>query len=126
MAFIAPDPHAKRGLIVGSGHCMALVQAVAGVPHSARLRRGAKVRDATEVPIGTIIGTFDATGRYANATDGSSHVAILLARQSNGLLVIDQWVGQRVHERVLQYRGGQGAAANDGDQFYIVEAEATA
>jgi hypothetical protein len=125
MAFVAADPHARIGTVVDTGHCMRHVQVVAGVTHSSTLRRGARVRDA-DVPPGTVIGTFDANGRYANATDGSSHIAILLSKQPNGLLVVDQWVGQPVHERLIQYRGGQGNAVNDGDQFYIAEGPETA
>jgi hypothetical protein len=121
MPFVAADPHARLGTVVGNGHCMVHVQNVAGVTHSSTLRRGERVRDAADVPRGTVIGTFDANGRYANATDGSSHVAILLSRQSDGLLVVDAWQGQPVHERVIRYRGGSGSAVNDGDAFHVVE-----
>lgn len=121
MAFVAAEPHARLGDIVDNGHCMRHVQVVAGVPHSSMLRRGAKVRDAEDVPRGTVIGTFDANGRYANATDGSSHVAILLARRADGLLVVDQYIGKPVGERLIRYRGGEGSAVNDGDAYHVVE-----
>jgi hypothetical protein len=45
---------------------------------------------------------------------------------SDGLLVLDQWRGQPVHQRVIRYRGGQGDAVNDGDRFYVIEIEAAA
>jgi len=38
------------------------------------------------------------------------------------LLVLDQWIGQPVHQRVLLFRAGEGDAANDGDAFYVIEA----
>jgi hypothetical protein len=99
---------------------MVHVQQLHGVPHSSQLRRGERVRDMDEPPRGLIIATFDGNGRYANAVDGSSHIAILLAKNTDGLLVVDQWLGQPVHERTISYRNGSGSAANDADRFYSV------
>ena len=73
---------------------------------------------------GTCIATFDADGRYGNHTDGRSHAAILIAEHSDGLLVADQWIADKRHpvaERVIRFRGGQGNAVNDGDQFRTIE-----
>lgn len=120
MPFVAPDPFARLGEVVDNGHCMRHVQVVAGVTHSSTLRKGAPVR-GSNAPAGTVIGTFDENGRYANAVDGSSHVAILVAEHSNGLLVVDQWVGHPVAQRTLAFRDGAGDAANDGSRFHIVE-----
>jgi hypothetical protein len=122
VAFVARDPYVRIGEIVRTGHCLAHCQAVAGVPHSSRLRRGERVRDAGEVPIGTVIGTFDAAGHYTNATDGTAHVALLLERTETGLHVIDQWVGKPVGSRSIHYRGGNGKPVDDGDAYFIVEA----
>jgi hypothetical protein len=52
---------------------------------------------------------------------GESHAAILLAENSDGLLVVDQWLGQPVQQRVIWFRSGRGKAANDGDRFYQIE-----
>jgi hypothetical protein len=120
MSFVAPDTHARLGEVVGNGHCMVHVQTVAGVPHSSVLRRGNPAK-GSGFPRGTIIATFDDDGLYANATDGSSHIAILLEQTDEGLKVVDQWVGQPVHERVIRFKGGQGQACDDADQFYIAE-----
>jgi hypothetical protein len=117
--FVASDPYARLGEVIDTGHCMRHVQVVAGVTHSSTLRRGERVRGAN-VPRGTVVGTFDAEGRYANATDGSSHVAILLEETADGLRVVDQWRGQPVHERLIRFKGGQGTANNDGDRFHVV------
>lgn len=119
--FVAPDPYARLGEVIDTGHCMRHVQVVAGVTHSSTLRAGERVRDMHMLPRGVAIGTFAANGTYANAVDGSSHVALLVSRLSDGLLVVDQWVGQPVHERVLRYRGGEGDACNDGDRFHVIE-----
>jgi hypothetical protein len=82
------------------------------------------VRGGNHVP-GTAIATFSKAGRYENATDGRSHAAILIAVNSDGLLVWDQWVSQPVAQRVIRYRGGTDpkGAVNDGDAFYVIELE---
>lgn len=120
MPFIAEDPYLFLGEKVDNGQCMRHVQIVANVTHSSTLRRGDWVRSAT-APYGTIIATFDPDGTYGNHTDGSSHIAILVSRDNEGLRVVDQWSGQPVHERLIRYKNGSGPACDDGDQFYVVE-----
>jgi hypothetical protein len=120
MVWIASDPHKCLGEVVDTGHCMRHVQVVAGVAHSSKLRKGEKARGAKLTP-GTIVGTFDDTGCYANATDGSSHIAVFLKETPEGLLVIDQWVGQVVHERVVRWKNGAGPACDDADRYYVVQ-----
>jgi hypothetical protein len=118
--WIAAAPDSYFGQTVGNGHCVAFVRAASDAPHTSEWRRGENVRAALEVPKGQAIATFDADGRYGNHTDGRSHAAILIARHADGLLVWDQWVLHPVQQRVIRYRGGQGDAVNDGDQFYVV------
>lgn len=123
--FIASDAHRYLGKVVGNGHCMALVQLVdPGVPYSSKLRQGIRVRGA-DLPTGTVIATFNAAGRYANKTDGSSHIALLLDQDDAGLRVVDQWVLHPVAERVIRFKGGAGPACDDGDQYCVVEVEAS-
>jgi hypothetical protein len=93
--------------------------------HTSTWRRGVRVLDAA-VPRFTVIATFDEEGRYVNATDGSSHAAILLEETPRGSLrVIDQWVGKRVSERVIRDKGGKGPAVDDASQYWTVEVENT-
>ena len=120
MPYTATDHHRHTGTVVGSGHCVAYVREVCGLPHTSLWRRGDKVRGG-DFAAGTAIATFDANGMYVNRTDGSSHAAVLLAENSDGLLCSDQWLGQPVHQRVIRFRGGRGDAVNDGDQFYTIE-----
>ena len=70
---------------------------------------------------GTCIATFDPNDKYGNHTDGRSHAAVLIAENSDGLLVADQWLGKNAHERVIRYRDGSGDPTNDGDAFYVIE-----
>ena len=120
MSWIAKTPEAYQGQAVGSGHCVAFVQAAAVAPHTSQWRRGAKVRGGS-VATGTAIATFDPSDRYGNHTDGRSHACILVAEEAGGLRVWDQWTGHPVQQRVIRWRGGQGTANNDGDGFCVIE-----
>ena len=86
-------------------------------------QRGVPARGASLAP-GTCIATFDASGRYANATDGSSHAAIVVAERADGIEVWDQWRGKLVGKRVIRFKGGAGPKADDGDQYFTIEREA--
>lgn len=118
--FVATRPQRFVGTVTGDGHCVALVRAASGAPHTSAWRRGLSAR-GSQLPTGTAIATFNSAGRYANATDGSSHAAILLAEEEAGLRVIDQWVGQPGFERVIRYQGS--TPANDGNAFHQIVAE---
>lgn len=118
--FIARYPERYLGTVVGNGQCVIFCQRVSSVPHTSLWRRGAAVTDAEPPPANAIIATFDAQGRYANAMDGSSHAAVFLSRHEAGIEVLDQWLGQPVHQRTIRFRGGQGHAVNDGDRFFVV------
>jgi hypothetical protein len=117
---IASNPYEAIGCVVDNGHCMRHVQECHGVPHSSALRRGARVGPGT--PPGAIIATFNAAGRYANRTDGSSHIAVFLSYNDDGSIdVVDQWRGQPVHERTIRDKGGAGTANNDASRYHVVE-----
>lgn len=120
MPFVSTTHHNHHGKVVGTGHCVPFVQQVAGVPHTSQWRRGDPVKGSNASP-GTAIATFDPNGRYGNHTDGRSHAAILLAENTDGLVVVDQWVGSSVKQRTIRYRNGAGDAANDADRYYIIE-----
>ena len=119
MPFISTQHDRHAGSVVGTGHCVPFVREVTGAPHTSQWRRGAKVRGGAH-PSGTAIATFDANGRYANATDGSSHAAILISETATGLVVMDQWLGQPVQTRTIRYKGGNGPACDDADRYYVV------
>ena len=118
--WIATQPQSYIGRVVGNGECVHFVQVAAGAPHTSAWRRGELVR-GSGTEFGTVIATFGADGLYANAIDGSSHAAVLVAEQPDGLLVWDQWSGRPVAQRVIRFKQG-GMACDDGDRFYIVQA----
>jgi len=110
----------RIGQVFGNGHCVALVRELAGLPHTAQWRRGDPVRGSNVAP-GTAIATFYPDGGYGNHTDNRSHAAILLAENSDGLLVMDQWLGRPAQQRVIRFRQGAGDPVNDGDQYHTIE-----
>lgn len=123
MPFVASQHERWRGSVVGTGHCVPLVREAAGAPITTQWRRGDPVQGSDLAP-GTAIATFDPNGRYGNHPDGRSHAAIFLAQFEDGsLTVLDQWVGQPAHERVIKHRHGEGDACNDASRFYAIEME---
>ena len=120
MPFVADDLTSYYGREIGNGECVTFVRQVTAAPHTSLWRPGVRVRGGG-AGRGTAISTFGSTGRYTNSYDGSAHCAILLAEQSDGLLVADQWKGHPVAQRVLAFRAGRGTAANDGDRFSVIE-----
>jgi hypothetical protein len=125
MSYTASVPDIQQnylGKVIGSGQCVAFVEAAAKAPLTAQWTRGRIVAGDTTIPEGTAIATFDPAGTYGNHMDGRSHGAIYVSQiAGQGLDVYDQWLGQPVHQRTIHFRNGAGPAVNDGDQFYVVE-----
>lgn len=128
MTHTAPSPQSYLNQAVGTGQCVALVEAACpAMPHTAGWRKGQQVK-GNSIPWGTAIATFDPDGTYANHTDGRSHAAIFLTKDDKGLYVLDQWLGQPVHLRQIMFRGltitgasAMGTAVNNGDCFSVIE-----
>lgn len=109
------------GTSVGSGQCVALVQAAdPSVGLTATWREGEAVSSASNLAPGTVIATFGSNGTYTNSLDGSSHAAIYQSTNADGSInVIDQWTGQPAHERTIYNVGGK-SAANTASDFHVV------
>lgn len=120
MSFVCNNPAQYDGQIVGSGQCVAFVQACSGAFQTTRWKEGVKVR-GSRVTTGTAIATFK-DGRYPSDPTGN-HAAIYVNQNEMGITVWDQWVGQPVHKRVIRFRGGEGSASNDGDSFSVIESD---
>ena len=119
--FVASDYERFVGRSAGSGRCVALVQAAR--PEVGLTRAwapGAPVQGGTGLTPGTVIATFDASGRYANATDGTSHAAIYLGQDERGIQVLDQWAGSRAAVRTIPWSNPGGTAVNTGSNYRVV------
>jgi hypothetical protein len=122
------NPFSKYlGHVIGDGQCVALVKLICGCPQTALWKRGALVKGIPILP-GTAIATFAPPsaehphGLYENDTHGRSHAALYLGQDAVGIRVLDQWIGQPAHERVIRFKAGQNTTkANDGDAFYVIE-----
>ena len=121
MSWIAVDPTSFLGQAVGSGQCVAYVQAASGAPLTRFWTRGVSVR-GNNVPTGTAIATFDPDATYGNHIDGRSHAAILHEELPEGLLVWDQWFKHPVSPRVIRFSDTDGLACDDGRAFCVIEA----
>ena len=111
------------GRSVGSGQCVALVRAAQpSLGPSSTWTAGAAVQGNTALPPGTPIATFDPSSRYANALDGSSHAAIYLGQDAQGLHVLDQWAGSAAAVRTIPWTNPGAAPANTGAAFRVVNA----
>ncbi len=115
------------GHSAGSGQCVALVRvARPDIGLTSTWVRGASVEGNTQLQPGTVIATFNASGRYANAANGSSHAAIYLGQSDEGLRVLDQWAGKVAAVRTIPWSSPGAAAANSGSAFHVVSRQVTA
>lgn len=112
---------AYLGQSVGSGQCVALVQAASNVGHTSTWQPGASVTSGNLQP-GTVIATFGSDGTYQNIS-GQSHAAIFLGYQYDtngnikGIQVQDQWSGHPCGTRTIPFNQG---TAESGENFYVV------
>lgn len=116
--YVARHPESYLGQAVGTGLCVAYVQAAAGAPHTVAWRRGARAKGNASLASGVAIATFDANGSYGNHTNGTSHAAVYLSQDGRGLSVYDQWLGQPVHHRIIRFGGNP--EVNDGNEFFVI------
>ena len=104
------------GSAVGTGECVALVEAWAHTPRAVNWHQGESVlENASRIPRGTAIATF-VDGHYPNE---DKHAAIFLHATPDGIRVIDQWHGQASHERTIHFNSH--GRQNDPKAYYVIE-----
>ena len=116
-AIIATGYADLLGQSVGTGQCVALAQASSDVGYTSTWSPGAQVEGETDIAVGTVIATFGSDGTYTN-TYGQSHTAIYLGRDSSGIFVEDQWLGQPAQTRHINWTTTN--SYESGSQFYVV------
>ena len=82
--------------------------------------RTTDVTGNVELQPGTVIATFDRSGRYANAMDGSSHAAIYLVQNEQGIQVLDQWAGRPAAARPIPWSNPGAASVNVAGNYRVV------
>ena len=105
----------------GNHECVVLVQQTTGAPSTSTWSKGIKVMDAKagEINVGTVIATFDDTGKYPK---DSRHAAIYESHDKSGINVIDQWNKQaKAARRKIRSKNGLTRDVNDADWYYVVE-----
>jgi len=133
--YVDPDPkqwiNDKGAKPVGSGECVALVQAPSGAkaPLTSEWKQGDMVQGNTGIKPGTVIATFDKNGRYTNSKE--SHAAIYLGQDEHGIHVIDQWNNrdengnitsqQPPNERTLPFDDPRHTGVNGGNSYHVVK-----
>ncbi|WP_244396048.1 BPSL0067 family protein [Beijerinckia indica] len=116
-ATVAQNYSSYNGQSVGSGECVALVQATSNVGLTSTWSPGVQVQGNTDIAAGTVIATFGSNGTYTN-TYGQSHAAIYLGQNSSGIQVMDQWLGQAAQTRTIPWTTQN--SYESGSQFYVV------
>lgn len=116
--FSEPPKGAETGNGDYCGQCVSYVKKVKpDLPATGAWRKGVLVKGNTNIMAGTVIATFNASGRYYG------HAAIYVDQNKQGIVVYDQYVTGRLPkpagQRLLKW-GGRGNS-NNGDNFYVVE-----
>lgn len=118
-----------RKPLVGSHHCVALVQEYAKAPQAELWKQGTLVRTTKDISKGTAIATF-VNGKYPNKKTGN-HAALFISQDNAGIKVMDQWKGDpnkpTVSVRTIRFKGAKKGGglveplSNNGDAYYIIE-----
>jgi|OpeIllAssembly_1097287.scaffolds.fasta_scaffold128219_2 hypothetical protein len=107
----------------GNFECVALVQQTAKAPHTSTWVQGKRVMDCApgEIALGTVIATFDETGKYPLT---QRHAAIYENHDATGINVVDQWNSQAMAKRrKIRLKNLPARDINDAKWYYIVQTE---
>ena len=121
--YSVPLSHVRKyvGKVVNNGECASGVQEIFKdyyndwiLGKTSSWNKGTKVVGNNITP-GTAIASFDSHGSY------SSHTAIYVSQNSDGVQVYDQWQGRKFGKRTLRssYSGPNGASNHPG-YFYVI------
>ena len=113
----APSGNQTKGTDL-CGQCVSYVKKVCpSLPATGMWKKGGPVKTAKNVSLGTVIATFNASGKY------EGHAAIYAGQTPAGINVYDKWVTapspKAIGPRLLRW--GAHGNSNNGDNFYVVE-----
>lgn len=100
------------------GQCVSYVKTVCPTlpARTTDWKKGAAVKDNTDIVTGTVIATFNDKDKYLG------HAAIYVDQGAAGITVYDQWVTGKpkpIGSRVLKW--GAPGLVNNGDNYYVVD-----
>jgi hypothetical protein len=116
---------------VGTGQCVALIEAYTNVPRPAAVfwKQGAAVRGNVKLQKGTAIATF-IDGKYPSHPFGN-HAALYDGQDAGGIFVVEQFVRRNgtktgIERRYLPFRGKDSAGnyihiSDNGDAYAVIE-----
>ena len=112
-----PPEDKRRGLDL-CGQCVSFGKKVCPtLPATSSWKKGAAVKGSADIEGGTVIATFDASGKYYG------HAAIYVSQTSTGMEVYDQWVTppnpKAAGPRTIRFGGGSDV--NNGDKYCVVD-----
>lgn len=100
------------------GQCVSYVKKVCPtLPTTTLWKKGLPVRDNKKILPGTVVATFNSSGRY------EGHSAIYVNQNRIGIDVYDQYVTPPNPKAIgpRKLRWGAHGNSNNGDNFYVVE-----
>lgn len=116
---------------VGTGQCVALVEAYTNVrrPAATYWQPDGAVRGNAALQRGTAIATF-VNGRYPSHPHGN-HAALYISQDAKGIWVVDQYIGHGgtasgITKRYLRFKGALPSGtyidpSNNGDAFSVIK-----
>ena len=129
MGYIYPEVETLEGKpLVGTHHCVPLVQQYAKAPQASLWKQGALVKTAKDIAKGTAIATF-VEGVYPNKSTGN-HAALFISQDNTGITVMDQWKGDpnkpTISSRKIRFKGVKDGKlveplSNNGDAYYVID-----
>jgi hypothetical protein len=113
--------------MVGSHHCVALVQLYARAPATSAWHQGDAVVGNLMLEKGTAIATF-VKGRYPNHAHGN-HAALFLRQVVGGIYVIDQWRTKKDGKITSRFIRSQGVdkkgkfkfPSDNADAYFVIQ-----
>ena len=114
--------------LVGTHHCVALVQHFAKAPQTSNWIQGELVSTVPSIAKGTVIATF-VDGKYPNKASGN-HAAFYLSHDGVAIKVMDQWKGDPnkpfVSSRRIHFKNSDTGRlveplSNNAFAYYIVK-----
>jgi hypothetical protein len=121
MPYIAANPEAYLGKVIGNGTSVAFVQFCANAPTTGVWQQGISAAKSSleQIQKGTVIATM-VDGHYPGNSFGA-HAAIYFGHDSLAVQVIDQRIGEKVAIRNIPLHSFGADPSYDAESYFVVE-----